>query len=67
MTDELNAKEVDEYLFCLFSVDPLINATNIAEDLYIGLRTRYLEKLFENMEQKREQENIKNKEVSNDI
>ena len=28
---------------------------------------RYLEKLFENMEQKREQENIKNKEVSNDI
>ena len=54
MTDEPYAKEVDEYLFRLFSVDPLINATNIAEDLYISLRTRFLEKLFENMEQKRE-------------
>ena len=63
----MQSLEVDEYLLRIFSVDPLINATNIAEDLYIGLRTRYLEKLFENMEQKREQENIKNKEVSNDI
>ena len=53
----MTKKEVDEYLFCLFSVDPLINATNIAEDLYIGLRTRFLEKLIENMEQKREKEN----------
>ena len=59
----MTKKEFDEYLFRLFSVDPLINATNIAEDLYISLRTRFLEKLFENMEQKREQESIKNKEV----
>ena len=59
----MTKKEFDEYLFRLFSVDPSINATNIAEDLYISLRTRFLEKLFKNMEQKREQENIKNKEV----
>ena len=59
----MTKKEFDEYLFRLFSADPSINATNIAEDLYISLRTRFLEKLFKNMEQKREQENIKNKEV----
>jgi hypothetical protein len=53
----MTKKEVDEYLFCLFSVDPLINATNIAEDLYNNLKIRYLEKLIENMEQKREKEN----------
>ena len=53
----MQSLEVDEYLLRLFSVDPLINATNIAEDLYIGLRTRFLEKLIENMEQKREKEN----------
>lgn len=53
----MQSLEADEYLFRLFSADPLINATNIAEDLYIGLRTRFLEKLIENMEQKREKEN----------
>lgn len=53
----MTKKEFDEYLLRIFSVDPLINATNIAEDLYIGLRTRFLEKLIENMEQKREKEN----------
>ena len=53
----MTKKEFDEYLFRLFSADPSINATNIAEDLYIGLRTRFLEKLIENMEQKREKEN----------
>ena len=53
----MTKKEIDEYLFRLFSADPSINATNIAEDLYIGLRTRFLEKLIENMEQKREKEN----------
>ena len=53
----MTKKEIDEYLLRIFSVDPLINATNIAEDLYIGLRTRFLEKLFKNMEQKREKEN----------
>ena len=59
----MTKKEIDEYLLRIFSVDPLINATNIAEDLYIGLRTRFLEKLIENMEQKREKESIKNKEI----
>ena len=53
----MTKKEIDEYLFRLFSADPSINATNIAEDLYISLRTRFLEKLIENMEQKREKEN----------
>ena len=50
-------KITDEYLSHLLSVEPLINTINIAEDLYNGLKMRYLEKLIENMEQKREQEN----------
>ncbi len=29
----MTKKEIDEYLFRLFSADPSINATNIAEDL----------------------------------
>ena len=53
----MQSLEVDEYLLRIFSVDPLINATNIAEDLYNNLKIRYLEKLIENMEQKREKEN----------
>ena len=53
----MTKKEFDEYLFRLFSADPSINATNIAEDLYNNLKIRYLEKLIENMEQKREKEN----------
>jgi hypothetical protein len=53
----MQSLEADEYLFRLFSADPSINATNIAEDLYNNLKIRYLEKLIENMEQKREKEN----------